>query len=273
LCWDLHFMRCALRYVATDKCPFCECDPQQRVFSTIDFERHIYDSDHMLCNIISSFLTSTWRNIPEDLQYWFVQRVQQMDGFKKWAPGSDFGLRWRDCKVFVGWTHALRTNVRACGFLRLVAECVSRFEYPVDRRPKFRNLASRVVDILHLLSTKQYCHADRGRFVGNVRGLCELWECVFLDKAPVSVHICEYHWPDWLRLVIAYYVRTEGGEATNGPHGDKFRDATTVFLAVGKQIRAAGQVLRDGCDTLLELFIGTWYIIKERMCGGWPNWL
>ena len=275
LCGDLHFIRCALGCCKTDVCPFCEAvrlgREGERIFQGVPFLNHIYDSDHMICNIFSSFVSSVWRCIPEDLQHYFVAYMHGFDGFSRWSAASEFSLRWRDCKVFIGWTHKLRGNVRACGFMRMVAEVCARYEFPDCRKRGLKVLSSRLVRASHLLSSKRYCHDTHAGFVNLVSGLCVLWQDVFQDARPVALHVLEEHWPEWLLRVIAYYVRTEGGEGTNIPHGVGFKGATTGFFPVAGQPKDL-VVKRDGCDTLLELCMGMWHVAKRRLCGGWPHW-
>ena len=69
ICGDLHFMRCGLRRPATGRCPFCECQASERLFKSIPLSHYIYDSDHMIADIISNFTACVWRQSPGDLQF------------------------------------------------------------------------------------------------------------------------------------------------------------------------------------------------------------
>ena len=71
VCGDLHMLRCLLDYVIMDRCPFCEADPSKRLLKQVPFLHYVYDSDHMICNIVTSLWADIYRKLPLNLRYHF----------------------------------------------------------------------------------------------------------------------------------------------------------------------------------------------------------
>ena len=291
---DLHMQRILLKYTLTDHCPFCECNPDERLLDAIPFENFLYDGDHMSTGIILNLLLSIWSCLLPTLQWHFQRYVQNsMRAMKSWKPG-EFGSVWRSMKEYIGWARPKATNDEEdddedndgdrtpgpCPLLNVVAVAKTPFNFP--RPNELTTLVMRIICAIFILAGKCFNDAKRIQFCSEVAGIVQLWELCFGVAAPICLHILEVHWPRWMMRVIPFFARGEGGERLNEPHSVAHEEKTTRYRPVAGQLIKGPPgvpwvpyypaVPKSGADTLLEIFSGDWWVAKEKLRGGWPNW-
>ena len=232
-----------------------------------------------------------YKAVPADLRWHFHRWMRTK--ISSWTPGGE-GWRWRECKVFIGWTRYFRAQgFKQCSFVSMLLQAVTTFEFDATRKDALVKLATRLLKAFHMLASSRYTANQHGQFVQLVSGLCNLWKAVFGTDAPVSCHILEFHWPGWLELVKAHSCRTEGGERCNGPHSKIYRSpipSACMFhyvMPFSTNKQSTGEctscyartfntpsengISRTGADGLLCVDVGPWWVVQRGLAGRWPN--
>ena len=122
-------------------------------------------------------------------------------------------------------------------------------------------LATTLLACCYILCSKECNAAKRARFRQLVAGLSQRWADVMGEARPICVHIMEAHWPAWMDIITAYFLRTEGGERLNSTHSRIFGTRTTQWTPMVKGGEVCVQSLLQWqwqfkhCITVLFCFV------------------